>query len=269
MARRSTRRTAAVLATATLAFAPAAGTALAADPPAATASVGVDTADRALGLQGVQNARDLGGYRTVDGRTVRTGLVFRSGELSKATDADLAALTDRGVRVDADLRTTFERALAPDRVPAGATQQVVDVIGQAPPQVLATTLTAGPDLYRAFITAPGANEAFATVLHDILDTRDGAVLFHCTAGKDRTGWTAAVLLTLLGVDRDTVNYDYLLSNYYRDAAPNDSLNGVVLPALDAAFDQADLSYGSFDAYVREGLKLTDDDIAALRAKLLS
>lgn len=269
MVRRSTRGTAALAVAATLAFAPVAGTALAADPPAATASVLDGTADRSLALQGVQNARDLGGYRTTDGRTVATGLVFRSGELSKATDADLAVLADQGVRIDADLRTSFERAFAPDRVPAGATQQMVDVIGQAPPQVLASTLTAGPDLYRAFITAPGANEAFAAVLRDIIDTRDGAVLFHCTAGKDRTGWASAVLLTLLGVDRDTVNYDYLLSNYYRNAGPDDSLNGVVLPALDAAFDQVDQSYGGFDNYVRDGLKLTDDDIAALRAKMLS
>ncbi|WP_280259145.1 tyrosine-protein phosphatase [Nocardia wallacei] len=269
MVRRSTRGTAALAVAATLAFGPVAGTAPAADPPAATASVLDGTADRALALQGVQNARDLGGYRTADGRTVATGLVFRSGELSKATDADLAVLTDKGVRVDADLRTTFERALAPDRVPAGATQQIVDVIGQAPPQVLATTLTAGPDLYRAFVTAPGANEAVAAVLRDVIDIRDGAVLFHCTAGKDRTGWAAAVLLTLLGVDRATVNYDYLLSNHYRNADPGDSLNGVVLPALDAAFDQVDQSYGGFDDYVRDGLKLTDDDIAALRAKMLS
>ncbi|MBB5915308.1 protein-tyrosine phosphatase [Nocardia transvalensis] len=269
MARRSTRGAAAVTAAAVIALGPATGAALAADPPPATASVLADTGDRSLGLQGVQNARDIGGYRTTDGRTVRTDLVFRSGELSKATDADLAALTDRGVAIVADLRTGYERALAPDRVPAGATQQIDDVIGQAPPQVMASTLIAGTDLYRAFITAPGANEGFASILRDVIDTRDGSVLFHCTAGKDRTGWTAAVLLTVLGVDRDTVNYDYLLSNYYRDAGPNDSLNGVVPPALDAAFDQVNQTYGSFDTYVHDGLKLTDDDIAALKAKMLS
>ncbi|RDI44638.1 tyrosine-protein phosphatase [Nocardia mexicana] len=269
MVRRSIRGTAAVAVAATLALGPAAGTALAADPPAATASVTVDTADRSLHLQGVQNARDVGGYRTTDGRTVQTGLVFRSGELSKATDADLAALTDRGLKFDDDLRTGYERAFAPDRVPAGAALHIDDVIGQAPPQVMASTLVAGTDLYRAFITAPGANEGFASILHDIIDTDDGSVLFHCTAGKDRTGWMSAVLLTVLGVDRDTVNYDFLLSNHYRNAGDNDPLNGVVLPALDAAFDQVDQTYGSFDNYVHEGLKLTDGDIAALQAKMLS
>ncbi|KZM74268.1 tyrosine-protein phosphatase [Nocardia terpenica] len=268
MVSRPIRLTAAVAAGLTLACGPVLGAATAAPPPAASAAV-VSTVDqRALGLQGVQNARDLGGYRTTDGHVVRDGLVFRSGDLSKATDADLAALTDRKVRVVEDLRASYERLVAPDRVPAGARDDWNDIIGHAPPQVLVSTLVAGTDLYRAFITAPGANQSFANVLHDIADT-DGAVLFHCTAGKDRTGWTAAVLLTILGVDRDTVNYDYLLSNYYRNAAPGDALNGVVPAALDAAFDQVNASYGSFDNYVHTGLGLTDADIAALKAKLLS
>ncbi|NNH71210.1 tyrosine-protein phosphatase [Nocardia uniformis] len=244
------------------------GTALAVDPPAATSSVVVDTDSRSLHLQGVLNARDAGGYRTTDGHSVRTGLVYRSGDLSKATDADLADLTGREVKVVDDLRTSFERAMSPDRVPAGAQENVDDIIGQAPPQVLASTLSAGSDLYRAFITAPGANDGFANVLRDIAYS-DGSVLFHCTAGKDRTGWTAAVLLTILGVDRDTVMYDYLLSNYYRGASENDALNGVVASALDASFDQVDKSYGSFDNYVRDGLQLTDGDITALKSKLLA
>ncbi|MGV9677328.1 tyrosine-protein phosphatase [Nocardia sp. NPDC003482] len=267
MAHRSVRL-AAPLITAVLACGPVAGVALAVEPPAATSSVVTDLDQRSLGLQGVLNARDLGGYRTTDGHVVRSGLVFRTGELSKATDADLAALTDRGVRAVDDLRMAIERAVAPDRTPVGAQAHWDDIIGQAPPQVMASAITAGPDLYRAFITAPGASEGFANVVRDIL-AGDGAVLYHCTAGKDRTGWMSAVLLTLLGVDRQTVTYDYLLSNYYRDAAPNDTLNGVAPAALDAAFDQVDQSYGSFDNYVRDGLKLSADDVAALKAALLS
>ncbi|MEV6323338.1 tyrosine-protein phosphatase [Nocardia sp. NPDC051787] len=216
----------------------------------------------------MQNARDIGGYRTTDGRTVRTGLVYRTGQLNNATAADLAGLTDRRVRSVYDLRTVYERALGPDRVPAGATANWADVIGQAPPEVLAPTLTGGDGLYRAFITAPGANEAFASVLRSVIDT-DGALLFHCTAGKDRTGWAAVVLLTVLGVDRATVTEDYLLSNRYRNARDDDPLNGVQQSWLDAAFDQANQTYGSFAGYVREGLKLTGAEIAALRAELLA
>ncbi|WP_019927882.1 tyrosine-protein phosphatase [Nocardia sp. BMG111209] len=240
--------------------------AAATEPPAATGSVLTGVDDRSLHLDGVINARDLGGYRTTDGRTVRSGKVFRTAELGKATDADLAALTGHDVRVVDDLRTSFERAASADRMPAGATANWDDIIGGDPANVL-KSFSAGPDLYRAFITEPGANAGFANVLRDIAAT-DGAVLYHCSAGKDRTGWTSAVLLTLLGVDRDTVNYDFLLSNYYRNAPVGDAVNGVTQPELDAAFDQVDRSYGSFDNYLHQGLKLTDDDLAALRAKLL-
>lgn len=243
--------------------------AVAVQPPASTSAVVVNTADRSLNLQGVVNARDAGGYRTTDGHTVRTGLVYRTGELSKATDSDLADLTARDVKSVHDLRTSIEQQLmGVDKVPAGATEYHNDIIGQAPPEVMASTLTAGTDLYRAFITAPGASQGFADVLRDIA-YNDGAVLFHCTAGKDRTGWTSAVLLTLLGVDRDTVNYDYLLSNFYRNAQPGDAMNGVVQPALDAAFDQVNQTYGTFDNYVRGGLGLTSADVSALKAKLLA
>ncbi|MQY17546.1 tyrosine-protein phosphatase [Nocardia macrotermitis] len=268
MGHRSIRVTAAVVAAATIALGPAVGTALAADPPAATASVLDTTTQRALPLQGVANARDLGGYRTADGRVVRTGLVFRTGDLSKATSADLGALTARKVRYIDDLRTSYERMLSPDRVPAGATANWDDIIGQAPPQVLASSMFAGSDLYQAFITAPGANQSFANVLRDIARTPGEAVLYHCSAGKDRTGWMSAVLLTVLGVDRKTVDYDFMLSNYYRNARPGDMVNGVSQSALDAAFAQVDKSYGSFDNYVHQGLKLTNADVAALKAKLL-
>ncbi|MEV0292625.1 tyrosine-protein phosphatase [Nocardia sp. NPDC050710] len=139
-----------------IAFGPVIATAVA-DPAAAAET----TFDRSLSLQGVQNARDAGGYRTTDGRWVRTGLVYRTGQLNNATPADLATLSGHGIRVVDDLRTVYERTIAPDRVPAGAVQNWDDVIGQAPPQTLATTLTGGDDLYRAFITAPGANQAFA------------------------------------------------------------------------------------------------------------
>ncbi|WP_245673474.1 tyrosine-protein phosphatase [Nocardia lijiangensis] len=246
-----------------IAFGPVTGVAVA-DPV-----VAADTAfDRSVGLQGVQNARDVGGYRTADGRLVRTGLVYRTGQLNNATPADLVVLGERGIRVVDDLRTGYERAIAKDRVPAGAVENWNDVIGQAPPQVLATALTGGADLYRAFVTAPGANAAFASVLRDIIET-GGGVLYHCTAGKDRTGWATAVLLTLLGVDRATVTEDYLLSNQYRNAAPDDPLNGVQSGWLDAAFDQVNQTYGGFDAYARDGLGLTGADLAALRAKMLA
>ncbi|RDI31477.1 protein-tyrosine phosphatase [Rhodococcus sp. AG1013] len=239
------------------------GAALAAPTTVAAADI-----DHSLHLEGAPNARDVGGYTTVDGRTVRTGMVFRTDALDKLTPADLAALEGQDVKVVDDLRTVYERILQPDRLPAGATANWYDVLGQAPIETMVDLRSA----YVAFIDAPGADEAFAAVLRDIRDT-DGAVLYHCSAGKDRTGWTTAVLLTILGVDRETVNADYMLTNQYVDDSGSSitaSLGGggVKQEWLDTAFATAEQRYGSFDNYVRQGLGLTDNDIAALKAKLL-
>ncbi|MEU1980335.1 tyrosine-protein phosphatase [Nocardia sp. NPDC019395] len=269
MVHRPARVPAAVLTGLLLAFGPATAVGLA-DPPATSELLQVD---RSLHLAGAPNARDVGGYRTADGRTVRSGIVFRTDQLTNLTPADLAELSRLGVREVDDLRTVYERALAPDRIPAGAQANWYDVIGAAPLPELMSTLAGGNDMYRALITAPGANRAVAAVLRDIVETgrtpEGGAVLFHCTAGKDRTGWVAAVLLTALGVDRDTVTADYLLSNHYRNAGPGDGMNGVQQEWLDSAFDQIQVTYGSFDRYVSEGLGLSAADIAALKARMLA
>ena len=94
------------------------------------------------------------------------------------------------------------------------------------------------------------------------------MLFHCSAGKDRTGWLSAVLLTVLGVDRQVVDADFLASNSFRHASPTDPLNGVNIGLLNAAFASADKTYGSFENYVHKGLRLSDSDIAGLKKALL-
>ncbi|MGW0181320.1 tyrosine-protein phosphatase [Nocardia sp. NPDC003345] len=265
MSHRSARVPAAVLTGVLVALGPATAFAPAA-PPAATDAPAID---RSLHLTGAPNARDVGGYRTTDGRTVRTGVAYRTDQLLNLTPADLDELNRRGVRVVDDLRTVYERALGPDRLPAGARANWYDVIGAAPLPELMSTLAGGTDLYRAFITAPGADRAVAAVLRDIATIPDGqAVVFHCTAGKDRTGWVAAVLLTILGVDRATVTEDYLLSNHYRGAAPGDPMAGVQREWLDGAFDQVTVSYGTFDRYVSEGLGLNAAEVQTLRQRLL-
>lgn len=281
MVRRSVRLPVALAAGLTVAFGPVAGVAPA-DPVSVTDPV---TFDRALNLQGVQNGRDAGGYRTADGHWVRTGLVYRAGQLNNATPADLSVLTDRQVRVVDDLRTVYERTIAADRLPAGAVANWNDVIGQAPPQTLVTTLTGGNDLYRAFITAPGANEAFASVLRDIIDT-DGAVLFHCTAGKDRTGLAAALLLSVLGVDETTVLDDYTLSRLFfsehrmarllprlaglgLDEERYHTVFGAPRHAMASTLDTLRGRYGTVKDYLVGRANVTPATIEALRARLVA
>jgi len=256
------------LATAALVAAPATAmtaTAQAAPAPAtqAPAAAGLP---HSLGLTSVKNARDLGGYRTANGQTVATDLVFRTANLASLSPADAAKLTSLHLTTDVDLRTAIERTIQPDRPVAGTAQQWNDVLGQANPLDLLNLSGA----YVDFVTNPAARAAFGKTLKTIgANAAAGkATLFHCSAGKDRTGWTAAVLLTILGVDRNTVNQDYLLSNTYNNTTQNDPINGVNIDWLNASFNAANQHYGSFDNYVKSGLGLTAADIASLKHSLL-
>ncbi|MGB3438214.1 MAG: tyrosine-protein phosphatase [Actinophytocola sp.] len=235
----------------------------------------------AVELVGAKNFRDVGGYATADGHTVRTGVVYRSNKLSELTDADLQRLSELNVTLDVDLRNVVERYEEPDRVPAGARYQVADVVsldhglrfhGNATVtllKALAAGLFNGSDNLGQSIAYPfmvdfvGADHAFGDLLRAIAGNGSGAMVFHCTAGKDRTGWGTAVLLSLLGVPRTTVEADFMLSN---DKLGNPK--AVELSWLRAAFAEVDHLYGSVEAYARQGLGLDDATIAALRTRLL-
>ncbi|WP_431033677.1 tyrosine-protein phosphatase [Streptomyces sp. P6-2-1] len=250
-------------------------TATAATRPAPTA---VSTA--AVSFPHAKNFRDIGGYATADGHHVRTGLVYRSGKLSDLDADEQRTLTTLGITRDIDLRNAVERSQDPDALPAGITYQVADVVSLAygvkfhenAVATLAQALAAGlfsgsSDLgqsigYPFMVNFVGADHAFRDTLLAVAH-EPGAVVYHCTAGKDRTGWTTAVLLTILGVPRATVEADFLASNTYTG-----NPEAVELSWLNAAFAEANKIYGDFDSYVHEGLGLTDADIATLKAKLL-
>ncbi|MFE3291341.1 tyrosine-protein phosphatase [Rhodococcus sp. NPDC059234] len=239
-------------------------------------------APNAVRLDGAKNFRDIGGYTTTDGRKVRTGVVYRSNKIDSLTDPDLAKLTAANVTLDVDLRNTSERAQAPDRLPPGVRYQVADVEGggsnfwfhEFMPLTLGRALidaavSGSSDLgmsvqYPFMVSYHGSDVAFGDLLKAIAHNDSGATMYHCTSGKDRTGWSTAVLLTLLGVPRDMVNADYMASNTYLGDA-----HAVELSWLDAAFDQMNRIYGSFDRYVRDGLGLDQAAIDTLRAELLT
>jgi protein-tyrosine phosphatase len=249
---------------------------------ASTAAPAGVAAVNAVELVGAKNFRDVGGYPTADGHTVRTGVVYRSNKLSELTDADLQSLGDLGVTLDVDLRNVIERHDEPDRIPAATRYQVADVISldhglhfhDNATVTLAKALAAGlfngsgnlaqSIAYPFMVDFVGADHAFGDLLRAVAANDSGAVVFHCSAGKDRTGWGTAVLLSLLGVPRATVESDFMLSN--------DKLGdpkAVELSWLRAAFDEVDHLYGSMDAYARQGLGLDDATINALRARLLA
>ncbi|MFB7415632.1 tyrosine-protein phosphatase [Streptomyces sp. NPDC056121] len=248
---------------------------------------GLHLADREIRLDGAVNFRDAGGYRTTDGRWVRMGEIYRTASLDKLTDRDLAKLKRLGISVDYDLRTRQERTSAPDRVPAGARYVVADVLGDlgglsglpASPEASAQLMV---DAEKTMVSAPAARQAYTAVLHGIADADGANALFHCTAGKDRTGWANATLLTALGVPRDTVMDDYLASNTYRAkenaatlAAMPPAQAAVYKPMLDvrpeylnSGFQEVTSRYGTFDRYLDKALGLSHRDVRDLREDLL-
>ena len=193
----------------------------------ASAPVAAPAHTRVLPLQGGRNFRDLGGYRTADGRSVKWGLLYRSGQMHDLTAADYTYLQKRGIRTVCDFRDTGERTREPTLWPAGQRPKVLsddytldvsamklpgDPAGWTREQVVTAMTATYPQLLDQF------NGQYARMFAELL-AGDVPLAFHCTAGKDRTGVAAALLLTALGVPRTTVVEDYLLSNQHMAPMP--------------------------------------------------
>ena len=254
------------------------------------ATAAATAGDRRIALEGAANFRDLGGYPTVDGRHVRWKKIYRSGELSRLTTADYERLSQLGIAVVCDFRRDSERNAAPTKWQGANAPAILNVPGDQKEREPAAggagagspQTTLSPLLMAAYPEYPTTMApAFRSVIQQIL-TRDGAVLYHCTAGKDRTGTFSAMLLTMLGVPRDVVMQDYLLSNQFvatparieaavaRGASRESvtALLGVDRTYLELTFHTIEKDFGSFDEYRRKGLGVSDADLAILRAKLL-
>jgi protein-tyrosine phosphatase len=231
------------------------------------------------------NFRDLGGYRTADGRWVAMGKVYRADALNNLSDADLAKLRRLDIRTDVDLRTEGERTTAPDRVPAGTKLVVADVLGGSIASFSPTTPAAAEqemvDGEQTMVSSDTGEAAYTELFQDV-ERRPGALVFHCSAGKDRTGWGSAALLTTLGVPASTVQSDYLLSNVYRADANAAALASmpaaaaaIYKPLLDvrpeylqSGFDDVQSTFGSWSAYLSKGIDQNVFDRLLLDARLL-
>ncbi|MEV6837004.1 tyrosine-protein phosphatase [Streptomyces sp. NPDC051133] len=277
-------------------------------PPAATAGAPRATGEagvRPVVLDGAVNVRDLGGYRTGTGREVRYGRVFRADALGKLTDADVAELSALHLRTVVDFRLADEVGRdGADRLPDGLTAvsrpvddlglsaTVLGVIGSRDPVRQREVLGDGKAerlmraVYRTFVTDADDRRQFAATLRDIADHERSPLLYHCTSGKDRTGWMSYLLLRALGVPSRTAERDYLLSNSFRAEADRKTREGLrqaglmqdpdlLVPLqevrgdyLAAALDQAERDYGGLYGYLTRGLGLDAPTLAKLRAHLL-
>lgn len=220
-------------------------------------------APRRLPLTSVANFRDLGGYRTVDGHYTKWGLMYRSGNLAKLSETDLAYLKPLNIRLVCDFRLDFERQPAPDKWSGeGAPEMLIlpmDTYNNLPPGYEKDITIRMNAVYGRFPfeSAPELKQALLRFANG-----DVPALVHCSAGKDRTGMFAAFLLTALGVPRETVMQDYLLTNQYMTPT---SVNA---DWLNVAFQAISLKYSSFDDYLTKTVGLTESDLRNLRTRLL-
>ena len=267
-----------------------------------------------LPVVGIVNARDLGGYTMQDGRIIRDGMLLRSAHLAEATDDDLKWLAKLPVAKVIDFRKEQEKPGREDRIIPGAEYVILPVdasgnamanateeekkkfTGQKKFEVKKIIVFAAfneraqklvREMYPTLLFDPDCQKQFATFFHHILTTEKGAVLYHCTQGKDRTGIASALLLAALGASRDTIIADFDATNKVYDKDVRKYIRrvrflggkeeeiGVVKAFMGCntenfinALNAIDREYGSIEAYLKGPIGLTDADILTLRVRYL-
>lgn len=256
-------------------------------------------------LQGAQNARDIGGYTTTDGRAVAWGKVFRSDGLSKLTADDVRALATASVHTVVDYRGAGEIARdGPGKLPSTTELVHIPVLDDNT-QALATALVAalqngdpvvlqellgdgkatrmGDEGFIKQLQQPETMAGYGKTMQLIAD-RKGALLYHCTSGKDRTGMMTALLLGVLGVPVQTIVDDFVLSNTFNHEHNEQIYAYLRSKGIDAelirplmeqraseiqpVLDAVEKNYGGWDAFAEKVLKLSPDTITKLRNRLL-
>ena len=250
-------------------------------------------------LSGAVNFRDVGGYATEDGRTVRHGVLFRSDDLSELNRDDLELLSDVGLKRIFDLRNPAEKARYPSRLPREHNIRVIEIAVRYPPldrensrrKILDAEVEEGH--FHDLLVEANRDMAlnytsqWSKLMRDMADPDASPSLIHCTEGKDRTGFAVAIILRAVGVPDETIFEDFMLSNDFREhkiaylsflasmgsffrvsRSEIRPLLEVRREYLEAAFEAIDERYGSFEAYLKEGLKLDAETLERLRLTLL-
>lgn len=253
-----------------------------------TPEYGKNETEKVIHLKKVTNFRTVGNIKNTEGRTLKEGRFYRSAHLHKLKKRSFDRFDELGIKEIIDLRNSKEIAQKPDQIPAentykkySAFEDEGDQLSQAKKLVLKGKVNASDadkrmiDFYREYVTENP--ETIKTIITEVLESKD-PVLYHCTAGKDRTGIITALILTILKFDKETIYNDYLLSNNYRknlvqkrlrlantlhflypkmDLQVLEKLSWVEKRYLDAAFEEINKKYGSADAYIQQVLGISD------------
>ncbi|MDR6923496.1 tyrosine-protein phosphatase [Chryseobacterium sp. 2987] len=250
---------------------------------------GIIGTEKSFTIKKVVNFRTTGNIKNTEGRTLKQGLLYRSGHLHKLKKNSFEQLKKLGIKDVIDLRNSKEIAQKPDHLPDeiiyknySAFEDEGDQLDQAKKLVLKGKVNGSDadkrmmDFYKEYVTENP--EIIRKIITEIMES-DQPVLYHCTAGKDRTGIVSALILTILKFDKQTIYNEYLLSNNYRkslvrkrldlaytlhflypkmDIQVLEKLSWVEKRYLDSAFDQINKKYGSTDVYIKEVLGISED-----------
>ncbi len=247
-----------------------------------------DSSLRKINLENAVNFRDLGGYKTSNGKTVKWGVLYRSGEINRLNTADLALLKKKNIHTIIDFRGAEESRKAPDatwsnveyiRCGAGS-EGLTDWMQQL------RTVRNGDSMMTAFYSnVDSLGFRYKILFHRLGSLQENdALLFHCTAGKDRTGIAASLILYLLGVPEETILQDYEASNYYRKSETEKNIRmmsaigihkdvaadlmSVKRSYLKATWDALSKKYGSIDEFLLEEFGISETQKQFIRSKLL-
>jgi len=243
------------------------------------------------------NFRDLGGHKAACGRVVRPRRLLRAALPAGLSPQDITKLREYDLKYIVDFRTAEEVVASPTDTIDGVAYTHIDIMGDNDAQAAnpyywmelflkdpPAVVTEFTETYRQFATSSHSIAGYAAFLRGCATAAEGATLFHCTAGKDRTGFGAAIILKILGISDDDIFADYLKSqdyiaavnDYYVNKAKQRGLSDVQLEQLgktfgimqtsylQAAFEALETSFGGFAQYVNEGLGITDEEIATLQ-----
>jgi protein-tyrosine phosphatase len=253
------------------------------------------TAERRVPLEGAVNFRDIGGYKTIDGREVKWGKVFRSDGLARLTEQDHQTMMQMGIERVFDFRTKAEVAEAPDKLPEDGsivhvnlpvTHGKFDFVDAMARLKKGDSSWLTPDfMVNGYIrNIEDYAEVWGEVINCVADPKGPAILFHCTGGKDRTGTCAALILLMLGVDEETVVKDHQLSNTYI-AGMLSGINKLIasygvdpdklvpyltapLDCIHALIDHIRNNYGSASDYLTKKAGVKKETQELLKEKLL-
>ncbi len=251
--------------------------------------------DRVLQVKNGVNFHEMGGYPTKNGQMTRWRKLLRSGNLGELTSKDVEFLQEYGLKYVADLRSKSESEYFPDKIPAGAQYYNMSVypfssslfknlgiVGSM--RLKSSELSFVDEAYAQMLADPHAQHVYRDLFQLLLenDQPDESLVFHCAAGKDRTGVGGFLILNALQVDEDAILKDYLMTNLYYSNASTDTINSILTKGdskdladqlnsnLAVSSDNFETLYrtakaisGSVAGYLHDKMKLSDNNLEKL------